>query len=319
MNGGAGHDYVDGGSGDDILMGDDPAGTGGHHGPSMFFKDSLVGGNDVLLGGSGNDKMYGMAGMDSLYGQDGNDMMQGGRGNDYLNGGTGNDELYGMSDNDTLDGGAGMDTLDGGSGDDFLYGDADNDTLIGQLGNDRLDGGDGIDVLNGGDGVDVLLGGAGHDFLAGGLGADTHTGGTGADTFQFLASDLVTYSHPYLYGRTYQSVETDRVTDFNAAEGDRIDLTSLMSKATNFQGTTAAQAMSQGYLYFVQQGANTLVMLDRNGAGADMAGIGDIRVAELSNVNASTLVPESFLVGPGTLPTSTGGLDSALQLQLYYF
>jgi Ca2+-binding RTX toxin-like protein len=228
--------------------------------------------------------------------------MSGGAGNDDLYGYVGDDQLYGNDGNDHLNGEHGSDQLDGGAGNDSLDGAGDNDSLYGGVGNDSLGGG------------------SGNDTLAGGLGADILNGGTGADRFQFLASDVVTRNHPFLYGQTYQTVEMDRIVEFNGAEGDRIDLISLMSKATNFQATTAAQAMSQGYLYFVQSGANTIVMLDRNGTGADMIGVGDIAVAELANVNAASLLPESFLVGAGTLTGDpVGGINDAVLMANYLF
>ncbi len=65
---------------------------------------------------------------------------------------------------------------------------------------------DGIDARAG---RDTLFGGAGDDLLTGGRGVDRLTGGTGADRFVFATP-----------GR-------DRITDFNAAEGDRIDLTAF--------------------------------------------------------------------------------------------
>ncbi len=68
-------------------------------------------------------------------------------------------------------------------------GTAGNDALIGTAGNDKV------------------VGGAGNDFLRGAFGKDSLTGGTGADTFVVEAD-----------------TGTDTITDFNAAEGDRIAL-----------------------------------------------------------------------------------------------
>lgn len=103
---------------------------------------------------------------------------------------------------------AGADTLLGGASNDRLSGGDGNDTLLGGRGEDILIGGVGDDVLFGGRSEDWLLGGAGNDVLNGGLGRDLLTGGAGADRFQL-----------YLGGGH------DVVTDFNAAEGDRIGLT----------------------------------------------------------------------------------------------
>jgi serralysin len=88
-----------------------------------------------------------------------------------------------------------------------LFGDDGNDILNGNLGADTGDGGAGNDVVRGGQGNDLLTGGAGDDYMTGDLGDDTLTGGAGADTFRAFAGG----------GR-------DVITDFNRAEGDRIQL-----------------------------------------------------------------------------------------------
>jgi Ca2+-binding RTX toxin-like protein len=89
-----------------------------------------------------------------------------------------------------------------------------DDLFNGTAGNDTLDGGAGNDVLNGLDGDDLLLGGTGSDTLTGGSGRDTLTGGTGADRFVFK-SDTDSGLGP---------LQRDVIVDFNAAEGDMIDV-----------------------------------------------------------------------------------------------
>jgi len=89
-----------------------------------------------------------------------------------------------------------------------------DDLFNGTAGNDTLDGGGGNDVLNGLDGNDLLLGGIGNDSLTGGSGQDTLTGGTGADRFVFK-SDADSGLGP---------LQRDLIVDFNAAEGDKIDV-----------------------------------------------------------------------------------------------
>ncbi len=70
----------------------------------------------------------------------------------------------------------------------------------------------GNDVVFAGGGNDVVLGGAGDDWLNGGGGADTMQGGAGADTFVFeKVGDSAAGS-------------MDTIIDFNAVEGDKIDL-----------------------------------------------------------------------------------------------
>lgn len=93
---------------------------------------------------------------------------------------------------------AGNDTLTGGAG---------KDTLFGLAGNDLLQGGADDDWLYGGVGNDTLSGGAGADRLWGDRGNDRLTGGDGADRFGFASGSGV-----------------DRISDFNYAAGDRIQL-----------------------------------------------------------------------------------------------
>ena len=86
---------LDGGAGDDQLVGDtiNKAGT---------TDGNIYGGNDILKGGLGNDILFGMAG---------NDELDGGAGVDKLYGGRGDDQLKGGADADVIAGGAGIDTL----------------------------------------------------------------------------------------------------------------------------------------------------------------------------------------------------------------
>uniref|UniRef100_UPI001CBD3625 beta strand repeat-containing protein n=1 Tax=Pseudomonas sp. GL-B-19 TaxID=2832393 RepID=UPI001CBD3625 len=120
---------------------------------------------------------------------------------------------------DTLLGGAGNDIIFGQGGGDKLYGGSGNDILLGGTGNDLLNGEAGNDFLIGGAGTDTLDGGAGNDTLLGGTGNDTLIGGLGGDTFVWKAGDT----------------GTDVIKDFNANEGDRIDLRDLLQ---NESGST---------------------------------------------------------------------------------
>ncbi|SYX93119.1 Poly(beta-D-mannuronate) C5 epimerase 1 [Pseudomonas reidholzensis] len=108
----------------------------------------------------------------------------------------------------------------------------------------------GNDNLLGTDGNDIIFGGAGNDYLTGGKGNDTLTGGSGADTFLWKA------------GHTGNDV----ITDFKAAEGDRLDLSDLLQgekgstidnylKMITVQGETVLQVSSDGKLN-VNDGAN---------------------------------------------------------------
>ncbi|AYC33939.1 retention module-containing protein [Pseudomonas cavernae] len=103
----------------------------------------------------------------------------------------------------TIIGGSGDSTFAGGSGNDYISGGAGSDSISGAAGNDTLAGGTGNDILIGGDGNDLLIGGTGNDELQ---------GGAGADTFVWKAGDT----------------GNDVIKNFNAAQGDRIDLSDLL-------------------------------------------------------------------------------------------
>jgi Ca2+-binding RTX toxin-like protein len=171
---------VDGGAGDDSLLGSD-------------FADSLTGGtgNDSLAGGAGNDVLNGNAGNDTLSGAGDDDRLLGGGGNDQLDGGAGQDTLNGNGGNDTLSGGDGNDLVLGAAGKDILHGGIGNDTLSGGDGNDRLLGDAGDDFVEGGDGDDTLRGHNGSDTLLGEAGADYVDGGGGFDAHDLDGLDQV--------------------------------------------------------------------------------------------------------------------------------
>jgi Ca2+-binding RTX toxin-like protein len=226
LQGLAGDDTLIGLAGDDLLLGE--AGNDSLLGGNDA--DAIAGGpgNDYANGGLGDDTLRGDAGSDSLVGGAGDDAIDagpgdapaddnylfGGLGNDSLAGGAGRDRLYGQEDDDALHGGDGDDTLDGGAGHDLLVDGsslADNDLLLGGAGNDTLITVEGADTLDGGEGDDLLW--------AQNCGQSVRlTGGPGADHFSFatyLAGLFESFSSPV--------AAPALITDFDPAEGDRID------------------------------------------------------------------------------------------------
>jgi Ca2+-binding RTX toxin-like protein len=173
----------------------DPSAVDSHVEPAA---GQVLAGSNALVGGAGDDTVTGTDGANFLRGGDGADLITGGAGFDRLNGNAGNDSAHGA---------AGDDWVSGGKDNDQLYGDAGQDIVNGNLGNDTVDGGLGADTVLGGQGDDLVSGGADNDWLAGDRGDNTVTGGAGADTFHVVTAG-----------------GTDRVTDFNAAEGDRVQL-----------------------------------------------------------------------------------------------
>lgn len=264
ISGGAGDDTVQGGDGNDTLAGgtgnDSLVGGPGNDTVSGGSgADTVLGGlgDDVLSGGNDNDVVASDEGRDRLSGQAGDDTISGGLEADTLHGGDGADSLDGGEGADRLDGGLGADSMAGGAGDDaYLVDDAGDvvaeapgegfdrviasldwtlgaelerlslsgtadlngtgnalaNRLDGNAGANRLDGDDGNDTLFGGAGDDTLLGGEGADRLNGGLGADSMAGGAGDDIFRLLSA---------------VEADGDVITDFNVADGDRLDLRAI--------------------------------------------------------------------------------------------
>lgn len=232
-------------------------------------------GNDILTGGLGSDYIDGRAGSDILYGGDGNDTLLGGYGNDILYGGEGNDLLLGGFNNDILDGGNGTDTA---SFSDASAGVTVNlDTGIATDGSsldtltsiENIIGSQYNDSLTGDNGINNISGGAGNDTLIGGLGNDILTGGSGADIFKWTAQDINTAS-----GAPF----SDTITDFSRTEGDKLDLSDVLS------GDTPSSDLNN-YLTFTTTGNNVVVSVhadgDSNGS-ADMTIVLEGQAGDLS-------------------------------------
>jgi len=117
-----------------------------------------------------------------------------------------------------------------------LIGGGLDDDLNGRQGNDTLDGRGGNDVERGGRGGDLIHGGPGDDWLSGDRGDDTLWGEAGADIFH-----------------SFGEAGIDRVMDFSAAEGDRIEL----EPGTTYQ--------------IVQRGPDTMIRL---AGGAEVVLVG---------------------------------------------
>ncbi|AGH96938.1 T1SS-143 repeat domain-containing protein [Micavibrio aeruginosavorus] len=206
-------------------------------------------------------------------------------GDDVLVGGNGNDILFGDSVfTDDLALAQGLSTLKGAGWDVFAKLEAGQGTNAGWTRADTIDyirthaealatesvtstgdtrdGGD--DTLNGGAGNDLIFGQEGNDTINGGAGDDTLYGGSGADTF------------------LYQSMADgkDTIKDFDAAEGDRVDLSDLLSGL----GYNPAQDAINDFVFARTESGKTILSIDTTGMG-NAAGAQDIVV--LDGVNAT--------------------------------
>ncbi len=238
------NDFIFGKDGDDRLMGGDGndflvAGHGNDHinlGDGFFNRAKAGDGNDMVLGGDGMDWAHGNSGNDVLRLKSGDDKGYGGDGHDLLFGGTGRDWLQGAKGRDTLNGGAGRDTLHGGAG---------NDLIEDRKGRDWLDGGSGNDTLisrSDAGTPDMKLEDVDIAQIDFDKWSDRLTGGSGADEFHFiyemntsaavagrnLNADgsvnwmMVMRENATPHAHWVDWGGTDRIEDFNAAEGDTI-------------------------------------------------------------------------------------------------
>ncbi|MFD2365077.1 DUF4214 domain-containing protein [Pseudoduganella sp. GCM10020061] len=268
-------------------------------------------GPDQLAGDTSNDTIYGAGGNDSLDGLSGDDRIDGGFGADTLTGGFGNDWLDGSDGDDELSDQYGDNTLLGGEGDDLL------DSL--GVGRNRLDAGQGNDTLRGGAGNDTLLGGIGNDRIIitgdyqytnpvttvvaqGGDGDDlfelfhkgsgnvvTATGGEGRDTYQFDAAFRARLD----------------ITDFRTGPGG--DMLNVVGLSWSWAAQGINPFGASGYLRAVQQGADTVVEFDADGA----AGSASFRpLVVLRGVQKSWLTADNFVSGMTVGGTQTGIIAS---------
>jgi hypothetical protein len=121
-------------------------------------------------------------------------------------------------------------------------------------------------TINSNDSGNVLIGGPGDDTFHLGRGGDQVTGGGGADTFAYAAI-------PWAGGA---------ITDFNAAQGDKLDLTGLLAQAS----FTGPDPFAAGYLKFTTDGGgNAQLWADYN----QPTNIGWWLVATLDGVQTSSL------------------------------
>ncbi|MGZ8251426.1 MAG: beta strand repeat-containing protein [Methylophilaceae bacterium] len=148
------------------------------------------------------------------------------------------------------------------SGIENLRGTAQADTLTGDAGNNLIEAGVGNDLLTGGAGVDTLIGG---------IGDDSFTGGIGADIFKWNLADKGTPGTI--------SNNTDTITDFSVAEGDRLDLRDLLSDENNIN--------ILNYIDVIANVGNTTIHISSTGGftgGNYAAGNEDARIV-LNNVD----------------------------------
>ena len=279
-----------------------------------FYRSTGTFGDDTLTGTNGADILRGLDGSDMLDGRGGNDVLEGGSGYDRLNGGLGNDILYGnnvgntgfdeydsltddQGGNDQLYGQDGGDylsvsryssipastvLLDGGAGDDNIDfyrsgGPIDTVTVIGGSGNDTInlsavfkstiDAGDGNDKVR----IDMTGGN------------QTITLGTGADVLTLSSS-----SNVFAVGNP------TRVTDFVTGT-DKLSMDFYLANV--LQGwDKVTNPFATGHLKLVQNGADTDLMLDRDGSAVN--GYSFAKLLTFANTTATNFTANDLGYAP---------------------
>jgi Ca2+-binding RTX toxin-like protein len=289
--GGIGNDTLIGGAGDDLLMGGTGADTlqGGSGIDTASYSRSSAAvlvsleANKTSGGDAAGDTLNGVENLtgsiydDGLYGNDVANVLIGSGGDDYLSGQDGDDTLDGGHGDDWFNGGDGADALDGGAGVDTAMFSGSQagvfvDLLTGQGYGGSAEGDTlwSIENLHGSTFDDALIGNFADNRLTGGGGTDTLIGGDGADHFAFGGK-----AGHFKYADGLGTA-ADTVSDFNALQGDKIDVSAvghIYPKSDLLTCTFIGESEFTGVageVRYEQIGTNTWISCDRNGdASAD--------------------------------------------------
>lgn len=281
--------WIDGGNGNDTLLGGDGTQT------FSFRQGSGAYGNDVVDGGGGaSDAIW--AGLHSAVVIDFvNGTVRGGgtsgsgsvkfQGIERALAGDFNDLLIAGSTPVVFYGGDGNDTLRGGGANDYLASDYDgtsapqspfvagNDHVSGGGGNDRLITAGGNDILDGGAGVDKLDGGSGNDLLYWDASDARVNGGGGTDTLRLGAGSLDLTA---IDNARIQNIETINMTNggnyrLTLRSSDILDLSSSTDTlrvlgnagdSVNIVGSFVDRGVSGSYHRYTVGSATLLVDTD---------------------------------------------------------
>jgi Right handed beta helix region/RTX calcium-binding nonapeptide repeat (4 copies) len=196
-----------------------------------------------------------------------------------------------------------------------VNGSAANDVLVGSAEYNYLVGVAGDDWVVGNSKQDILMGGLGDDTLIGNRGSDRQTGGAGADRFVYSGASRLSAFRDSTLNRF------DQITDFDAAEGDRIqldfdskfptaDLPKGLFVAINLSGRSLLDAVNAAYAdkNSAVQGAQALsteesVLLKWNNRTFLI-----LNDKNLGFSRSDDLVVELMGVNLTTLPTNAGTL-----------
>ena len=168
-----------------------------------------------------------------------------------------------------------------GSGNVILAGDSGNDVLQGGNGNDTLSDVDSTGLVA----TNSLAAGAGNDIIhvlqSHASSVTSVSGGSGRDSYLLQAN----------------SIGQLLVSDFTGgATGDILNINTLLTSSSGYSGGNPFDA-ALGYLRLLQQGADTLLQWDQDGAAT--ATNNWQTVITLQNTSAATLTAENFAPATG--------------------
>ncbi|MDQ1924704.1 calcium-binding protein [Massilia pseudoviolaceinigra] len=236
-----------------------------------------------IVGTEGDDQLYGTEEVDLIEGLGGDDAIEASGSNDTVLGGAGNDWLWGGTGNNLLDGGDGDDRVSAyKGGNTVLLGQGNDEVrLFETSGNNTIDGGEGYDKIY------VVLSTA-----ATAVTTVAH-GGAADDRLDVSGADRNALANVVLYGDAGSDVFALEgkgsprlsIADFDTgAGGDRVNVDYMIPSSVP-QGVNPFGKV--GILRLVQQGADTLLQRDADGAAGTAYGFETALV--LAGVNAASL------------------------------
>jgi Ca2+-binding RTX toxin-like protein len=300
-------EHVDGGTGDDSIIGNNYANT--------------------LIGNNGNDYLKGNAGDDILQGGDGLDILIGNSGTNTIDGGAGvndwayydeseNDVTVDLGKTDAQNTGYGTDTITniehlkfgttndtayGNDADNIFKGNGGNDTFFGYGGADTLRGGNGNDYLDGGDGNDSLIGGNDNDMFIVSAGTDTLDGGDGIDTADFTGQSAIDLT---LNGENASSGVDSTLTNIeNIIATANNDTLHGDSNDNKLEGRAGNDTLSGGTGTNTLDGGDGSDWVDYSG---DVAVSVDLKNDSASGVGTDTLTSIEHVIGSTKADTFKG-------------
>lgn len=313
ITGGSGHNTIDSGDGNDLLLNCGCGGTNvfiGGAGRDTVSYVNMSGGVSVNLvtgiADTGGGKTDTLSSIEVIIGSHHADTLIA-SGTAELQGGAGND-VYEINSSEVIvieEEDAGTDTVkvSGISSytltanvENLIYQGTGNFVGVGNDLNNVMIGGDGNDSLNGGAGDDVLV----HN----GLGIDALSGGLGNDTYQFTFGNDVVIGAP-------EPSNLDQVTELEG-EGSADTLVFADANFADLEFTQGYDGLGLSNLYVRRLGTNQVVVINSQFASSNPFSTAGIETFVFSDGTSITRSDVLSLVAGGTTLIGTSGDDILL-------